>query len=121
MKLTCSVDFWSDNVGCFCHEAITRALNREFGQCKLGENDRAYAKFKSATDSSNELKQSAWFEFLRNGPSRTFVLPSGTTGKFSRYRIEFDISNETRDDEVKQIRSFLNGLKLGPTQFENAG
>lgn len=118
MKISCTISFWSDDVGCFCHEAITRALHRTFGDCKINENDLAFDKFAAAANASELLASSAWLEFLRNGPSRAFTLPSGISGRFSRYRIEFNVPPQTPDIEIRALRSFLNSLKLGETQLE---
>lgn len=117
MKLQATIGFWSAGVGCFCHEAVSRALCAEFGDVTFGETDLAYEKYERVADNPS-LQKSAWFEYLRSGPRFDFVLPSGTTGRLSRYSVEFTIHDDAGDDEIATIESFLSRLALGRIRIE---
>ena len=121
MILRRRIDFWSDDVGCFCHEAMARALAQHFGDCEFGSIDLAHEKFKSASDANRSLAESAWAEYLRNGPSRAFALSTGVTGVFSRYVIEFQIPADCAPETVASIHEFLQSLRLGEIQSDDAG
>ena len=121
MKLVRSIDFHSDDVGCFCHEAVARALAREFDEVQFGDRDLSHEKYRRAADFDESLAQSAWREFLRNGPTYEFSLPSGVSGRFARYRVEFDVPDSTPSEHVDQVRSFLTSLNLGAVRDDDSG
>lgn len=118
MRISARLDFWGDGVGCFCHEAVVRALHAKFDGIAIDEVDVAHQKYTRAAASSQMLERSAWFEYLRNGPAQHFRLPSGVTGLYSRYKIEFEIPEGTSESEVSRVRSFLAGLAMGGPELE---
>ena len=119
MKLSAEIRFWGDGVGCFCHEALVRALREAFGDVLVAETDLAREKYERVADQP-ALERSAWSEYLRNGPAFAFTLPIGITGRMSRYRIVFDLPEETPADDVDAVRAFLGRLCLGEVLVETS-
>jgi hypothetical protein len=110
MRMSATIDFWGDGVDCFCHEAVVRALQDAFDDILIDTLDRAHQKYRNVADQSG-LEESAWFEFLRNGPRFEFQLLNGVTGVFSRYEVTFQLPETIADIDFAKIRSFLNGLR----------
>jgi hypothetical protein len=111
MRISATIDFWSNGVGCFCHEAVARALHDAFDDVSIDTLDFAHQKYRHVAGEPL-LERSAWFEFLRNGPRFTFKLSNGVTGAYSRYEIAFEIAHTVAEGDVARVRSFLSGLRL---------
>ena len=119
MQIRGEFHFWDDGVACFCHENLARALHRAFGEAAIDMTDLSYEKYSRVAEHSRvanspKLERSAWFEYLRSGPRHRFTIASGVTGVFSRYSIEFEISESLVDTEAPKVRHFLENLHLGP-------
>ena len=127
MKLYSEIEFWGNGVGCFCHEAMTRALHSTFEDVEIDPRDHYLEKLNKFVEHINlneseecigHVKNSTWVEFLRNGPLYRFTLPSGTFGYFKRYRIEFNLGKSASSEEKEKIEIFLKNLNLGVIEFE---
>lgn len=112
MKLSAHIEFWDEGITCFCHEAIGRALQKQFTEIQIDDLDLAHQKYLSVVNSNENLASSAWTEFLRNGPRFRFALPSGVFGYFCRYSVEFEIPATTGSEEFSAIKSFLKSLTV---------
>jgi hypothetical protein len=117
MTISGRLGFWSDDVGCFCHEAVGRALLRAFDGVTFEQTDLAYAKYDKVSQVPS-LNESAWQEYLRNGPRYSFFLKSGVTGVFSRYEITFHLPSSIDTDQETEVRKFFEGLILGSVKVE---
>ncbi len=117
MELAARVPFRGEGVGCFCHEAVGRALEEAFGGVVLGETDLARDKYERVAGQP-ELERAARWESLRNGPVFDFELPNGVTGRMSRYRVAFDVPDATPHAEAERVRAFLERLTLGSVLVE---
>ncbi|MEM7624377.1 MAG: hypothetical protein AAF333_01980 [Planctomycetota bacterium] len=117
MQITAKIRFWDKGVGCFCHEAVGRALDEAFEGVRMDATDLAHGKYMSAAEQP-KTERSAWLEFLRSGPRYAFSLPSGTRGWLSRYEIGFDIADASDRSEVQRVRRFLEGMTLGLFNIE---
>ncbi|MEM6855540.1 MAG: hypothetical protein AAF593_14130 [Planctomycetota bacterium] len=115
-KLIARPNFWGDEVGCFCHEAVGRLLESTFDGVVIHPLDIAYEKYQKVADQP-KLQPSAWAEFLRSGPRYTFTLATGEQGWFSRYEVGVEVMPQTTPPALKDIQSFINGLVLGEIQI----
>ena len=107
MAIRGRIAFWGDGVTCFCHEALGRLLHDHFAGVVVHAADLALEKFESVD--RLELKESAWHEYLRNGPRHRFVTSGGITGILSRYEIALDEPIDS--DGLKRVEAFLADLR----------
>jgi hypothetical protein len=111
MRVSATIDFWATGVGCFCHEAVARALHAAFDDVSIDPLDLAHQKYLRVAGEPT-LERSAWSEFLRNGPRYAFRLRNGVTGVFSRYEVAFEMPATITEGDAARIRTFLHDLRL---------
>lgn len=111
MRISAKINFWGEGVNCFCHEAVARALHQAFDDVSIDTLDKAHQKYRNVAGQPR-LENSAWFEFLRNGPRFAFTLSNGVTGVYSRYEIAFQMPETIAEGDAAKVRSFLHGLRL---------
>lgn len=112
MIVHAEIAFWGDDVGCFCHEALLRRLDQDFGVLAISQ-DLAHLKYLRVAEYSPQLAESSWKEFLRSGPRLEVELGNGAKARISRYRVEFETADQDGEQPAEQFLQWLESLRLG--------
>lgn len=122
MHITCSINYWSDEVATFDPEKVAGKLRAAFPEADVDPTDQAAAEVENLRrriepffDTNPSLKtmlRQMQGKARRNGPVFAFKMP-GIRGTVGRYSVVFMSEVDVEGSLRERIVAFLESLRLG--------